>query len=116
MASVTAEVAPSLHSVNILFLAGWSFVFSAVGARLFIKGTRQVIQPRFTAEEILGIDDRGSFAVGREVGLPTCAWAFWEYAAYFAAAGSFLSHSLAGSVTDVPEWVKSSKIRLRLRW
>jgi hypothetical protein len=36
--------------------------------RLFIAGARQVIEPRFTAEEIFGIRDRASFAIVREVG------------------------------------------------
>ncbi|WP_371720521.1 DUF6790 family protein [Acidobacterium sp. S8] len=33
-----------------------------------IAGIRQVIQPRFTAEEIFGIRDRASFPIVREVG------------------------------------------------
>ncbi len=68
VASVITEVTLYRHTVNILFLAGRWFVFWAVGVRLFIAGARRVIQPRFTVEEIFGIDDRGSFAIGREVG------------------------------------------------
>jgi hypothetical protein len=68
VASVTTEAALSKHAVNIVFLTGRWFVFWAVGIRLFIAGARQVIQPRFTAEEIFGIHDHGSFVIVREVG------------------------------------------------
>jgi hypothetical protein len=68
VASVITEVTLYRHTVNILFLAGRWFVFWAVGVRLFIAGARQVTQPQFTAEEIFGIHDPGSFAIVREVG------------------------------------------------
>ena len=68
VASVTTEAALSQHTVDIVFLTGRWFVFWAVGVRLFIAGARQVIQPQFTAEEIFGIHDRGSFGIVREVG------------------------------------------------
>jgi hypothetical protein len=67
VASITTEAALS-HTVSIIFLTGRWFVFWAVGIRLFTAGARQVIQPQFTAEEIFGIRDRGSFAIVREVG------------------------------------------------
>ena len=109
VASVITEVTLYRHTVNILFLAGRWFVFWAVGVRLFIAGARQVTQPQFTAEEIFGIHDPGSFAIVREVGLPTCPWGSWEYAVYFAAAGSFPLRSLADYITGSPEWATSSK-------
>jgi hypothetical protein len=43
-------------------------VFWAGGVRLLIAGIRQVVQPRFTAEEIFRIHDRASFPIVREVG------------------------------------------------
>ena len=67
-ASVIVEDAASRHTVSILFLIGRWFVFWAVGIRLFIAGARQVIQPRFTAEEIFDIRDRASFVIVRELG------------------------------------------------
>lgn len=67
-ASVIAERAFSAHSASIVFLTGRWFVFWAVGVRLCIAGARQVIQPQYTAEEIFGIHERGSFAIVREVG------------------------------------------------
>jgi hypothetical protein len=67
-ASVIAQDIVSRHAVSILFLIGRWFVFWAVGVRLFIAGARQVIQPRFTAEEIFSIRDRASFVIVRELG------------------------------------------------
>jgi hypothetical protein len=68
VASVTIETLRSGQTMSLMFLIGKWFVFWAVGVRLFIAGARQVVQPRFTAEEIFGIRDRGSFAIVREVG------------------------------------------------
>ena len=66
--SVSAEAVLSRHTLSILFLIGKWFVFWAVGIRLFVAGIRQVIQPRFTAEEIFVVRDPASFAIVREVG------------------------------------------------
>lgn len=49
-------------------LVGKWFVFWAVGARLFIAGIRQVIQPAFTAETIFAVKDVAAHAIVREVG------------------------------------------------
>jgi hypothetical protein len=62
------DAAFSAHIASTIFLIGRWFAFWAVGVRLFIAGARQVIEPRFTAEEIFGIRDRASFAIVREVG------------------------------------------------
>jgi hypothetical protein len=66
--SITAEAALSQHAVSWEFLTGKWFVFWGVGVRLFIAGARQVIQPRFTAEEIFGLRDRSAFPIVRELG------------------------------------------------
>jgi hypothetical protein len=68
LASVIMDAAFSAHIASTIFLIGRWFAFWAVGVRLFIAGARQVIEPRFTAEEIFGIRDRASFAIVREVG------------------------------------------------
>src|SRR5580704_14536861 len=68
LASVTTEAVLSRHTVSVILLIGKWFVFWAVGVRLFIAGARQVIQPRFTAEEIFGLADRGVFPIVRELG------------------------------------------------
>jgi hypothetical protein len=68
LAYVIMDAAFSAHIASTIFLIGRWFAFWAVGVRLFIAGARQVIEPRFTAEEIFGIRDRASFAIVREVG------------------------------------------------
>ena len=68
VASVAIETTLSNHGVSLIFLTGKWFVFWAAGVRLFIAGVRQVIQPKFTAEEIFEIHDRASFAIVRELG------------------------------------------------
>jgi hypothetical protein len=68
VACVTIETALTNHAVSLIFLIGKWFVFWAAGIRLFIAGVRQVIQPKFTAEEIFEIHDRASFAIVRELG------------------------------------------------
>ena len=73
VASVTTEAALTRHTVSIIFLTGRWFVFWAVGVRLFLAGARQVIQPQFTAEEIFGVHEHGSFAIVREVGFANLA-------------------------------------------
>jgi hypothetical protein len=49
-------------------LIGKWFVFWGVGGRLLLAGLRQAIQPRFTAETILGINGKESFQVVQELG------------------------------------------------
>ncbi len=56
------------HAETLMFLTGKWFVFWSVGIRLLAAGARQVIQPRFTAEEIFDIHDNVSFAIIRELG------------------------------------------------
>ena len=67
-ASILAEKLLSVHTFGVVFLAGRWFVFWAVGVRLLLAGLRQILQPRFTAEEIFAIRDPASFAIVREVG------------------------------------------------
>jgi hypothetical protein len=68
VSSITAEAILTDHAVSTIGLVGKWFAFWAVGIRLFIAGVRQVLQPRFTAEEIFGIRDQASFAIVRELG------------------------------------------------
>jgi len=76
VASVTTEAALSRHTVDIVFLTGRWVVFWGVGIRLFIAGARQVLQPQFTAEQIFGIHDSGSFPIVREVGFANLSMGF----------------------------------------
>jgi hypothetical protein len=49
-------------------LIGRWWTFWAVGVRLFLAGLRQVVQPRFTAEEIFEIHDPSALPIIREIG------------------------------------------------
>jgi hypothetical protein len=73
--SIAAEAILSHHAMNLALVGKW-FVFWGVGVRLFLAGLRQVVQPRFTAEEIFGVRDTGSFAIVREVGLANLSMGF----------------------------------------
>lgn len=72
-ASVCIEVFLHPGKISIVTLMGQWWTFWAVGIRLFIAGVRQVVQPRFTAEEIFQIDDQASFPIVREVGFGNLA-------------------------------------------
>jgi hypothetical protein len=71
--SVFVEALLRSGSADLVLLAGKWFVFWGVGVRLFIAGVRQVAQPRFTAESIFQVEDRGALAVVREVGFANLA-------------------------------------------
>ena len=68
LASVWIEAAGSHYALSTLFLVGRWWVFWAAGVRLFLAGLRQVVQPRFTAEEIFGLTDPDAFPIVRELG------------------------------------------------
>jgi hypothetical protein len=68
IAFIAGEVALSHQASSIMFLTGKWVVFWGVGVRLCVAGVRQVIQPRFTAEEIFNVHAAGSFPIVREVG------------------------------------------------
>jgi len=68
VASIVAEAIRFPHAHEPVFLIAKWFVFWAVGVRLFLAGIRQVLQPRFTAEEIFNIRDSSSFSIVRELG------------------------------------------------
>jgi hypothetical protein len=54
-------------------LAAKWFVFWMVGARLFVAGLRQIVQPRYTAEHILGVKDPDARLIVRELGIANTA-------------------------------------------
>ena len=88
-------------------LAKW-YVFWAVGVRLFIAGLRQIIQPRYTAQTILGIKGEDALLIVRELGFANTALGSiglasilapsWVLPAAFAAA---IFYGLAG-INHVP--------------
>jgi hypothetical protein len=53
-------------------IAKW-YVFWAVGVRLSLAGLRQMFQPRFTAQAILGINSPDSLFLVRELGIANLA-------------------------------------------
>jgi hypothetical protein len=53
-------------------VAKW-FVFWMVGVRLFLAGLRQIVQPRYTAEHILGVKDPDATLIVRELGIANTA-------------------------------------------
>jgi hypothetical protein len=58
----------ALHAAsNLVVVAKW-YVFWAVGVRLSLAGLRQIIQPRYTAETILGLKGAESLFFVRELG------------------------------------------------
>jgi hypothetical protein len=54
-------------------IVGKWFVFWCVGVRLLIAGLRQIFQPRYTAEIILGVKDPGAMFIVRELGIANAA-------------------------------------------
>ena len=58
----------ALQSASYLVVVAKWYVFWAVGVRLSLAGLRQIIQPRYTAETILGLKGAESLFFVRELG------------------------------------------------
>ncbi len=54
-------------------IVGKWLVFWMVGVRLLLAGLRQVFQPRYTAEQILGVKDPDAALIVRELGVANIA-------------------------------------------
>jgi len=88
---------------GLALLAGKWFGFWSVGVRLLLAGARQIANPRYTAETILGIKSQESWFVVRELGFANvalgcvgagCLWSVaWVRAAALAGA---VFYGLAG--------------------
>jgi hypothetical protein len=93
--SIIAEMALNPNS-NIIFIIGKWFVYWVIGIRLFTVGIRQIIQPKFTAKDILGLNGTESWILVRELGFANTALGvvgilsifFWEWIQPSALAGS----------------------------
>jgi hypothetical protein len=73
LASIAVEISiGSAGAGAVVVIARW-FVFWGVGARLFVAGLRQIVQPRFTAETILGLKGEDVLVVVRELGFANVA-------------------------------------------
>jgi len=71
--SITLEVLLHNHGVFDVAVVGKWFVFWAVGVRLLIAGLRQIAQPRYTADTILGVKDPDAVFIVRELGFANTA-------------------------------------------
>ena len=69
--AVVGRVYDSTEPWTIL-LGAW-MVFWAGGVRLFMAGVRQVVQPRFTSEEIFGIKSDEPLPIVQELGFANLA-------------------------------------------
>lgn len=67
--SILIEQALSQHGYMEAVIVGKWFVFWLVGVRLLLAGIRQILQPNYTAEKLLGIKDPASHLVVRETWL-----------------------------------------------
>ena len=70
--SIVAQILLADHGAlssasNLVIVAKW-YVFWAVGIRLSLAGLRQIFQPRYTAETILGIKGSEALFFVRELG------------------------------------------------
>jgi hypothetical protein len=63
----------ALHGIAYLAIVAKWYVFWAVGVRLSLAGLRQIIQPRYTAETILGLKGAESLFFVRELGFANLA-------------------------------------------
>lgn len=70
--SVFVDAQAAGSSIDVLLIGKW-FTFWAVGVRLFLAGLRQVIQPRYTANEVLGLKGEESLLLVRELGFANLA-------------------------------------------
>ena len=73
VASIVLEAFMHGHDVLDVAIIGKWFVFWAVGVRLLIAGLRQILQPRYTAETILGVKDPDATSIVRELGFANTA-------------------------------------------
>lgn len=66
--SVMAEKILLQSNIGWLLLVGQWFVFWGIGVRLSVAGLRQMLQPRFTAEEIFELKEKAAYALVQELG------------------------------------------------
>ena len=59
-------------TISAELVARW-FVFWAIGVRLFMAGVRQIAQPAYTAQVILGLKSPDALLVVRELGFANAA-------------------------------------------
>jgi len=73
LASIVLEAFLYRHGVLDVAMIGKWFVFWIVGVRLLVAGLRQILQPRYTAETILGVKDPDAVLIVKELGFANVA-------------------------------------------
>jgi hypothetical protein len=86
--SIVAQIFSTDHGAlqsasNLVVVAKW-YVFWAVGVRLSLAGLRQIIQPRYTAETLLGFKGSDALFFVRELGFANVAMGSVAIASLFA--------------------------------
>jgi hypothetical protein len=72
VASIAAEATMYGATFGFPLIGRW-FVLWSVGVRLVFAGLRQIVQPSYTAKEILGVDGEESLILVRELGFANLA-------------------------------------------
>lgn len=72
LASIAIEGAGGRAALGAALVGKW-FVFWSVGLRLLMAGVRQVLQPEYTANVILGLESSESLLLVRELGFANLA-------------------------------------------
>ena len=73
LVSCAIELALREFDMPFLPIIGKWLVFWGVGVRLLLAGIRQITQPSFTAQKILGVTDERAFILVRELGFANTA-------------------------------------------
>lgn len=79
-----------------LLIGRW-FVFWGVGVRLVLAGARQILNPRYTAETILGLKTAEPWIVVRELGFANLALGVVGFSSLFARTW-LLPSAVAGAI------------------
>ena len=74
----------ALNAASYLVVVAKWYVFWAVGVRLSLAGLRQIVQPRYTAETILGFKGAEALFFVRELGFANMAMGSVAIASLFA--------------------------------
>jgi hypothetical protein len=70
--SIAIEAAHSGAALGVSLIIKW-YVFWAIGLRLLLAGIRQVVQPAYTARQILGLKSDDALFLVRELGFANVA-------------------------------------------
>lgn len=83
LVSCAIELALRDFGLPLVPVIGKWLVFWGVGVRLLLAGFRQIAQPSFTAQKILGVTDERAFILVRELGFANTAMSTIAIASLF---------------------------------